>query len=855
MASISIAPIDTVINFNGVNFDKDNTPAFTGSVTGLSSYANQTVQIRDSFSVIGTASVAPNGSWSFDFGSTSGRVLSDGMHNINVRLLNNGQAVNGVTSSYKVTIDTQTTTPTAFATPAATYIDAGGVQHMITNTASPVISGRGEPGAEINIFDRNTPNPDPSVPADQQFAWIGSTTVGADGNYSYALQQFNADGSVNLGNSTALYPDGVYNIGVTSTDIAGNMKSAAPISIEVDTVASSPFVYSLDTVPSSNVDGAAAVNGVVFTNDSTPAIKGYAETGSEVTVKDAAGNVLGTATANGALVNGKSEFTFQVQNSEALSQGIHTFNFVTTDRAGNVSSPTTAVIGVDSVTQQPTLSMADTTTAGGVNYTRDNTPTLSGVAEPGATVQFTDSSGNALGSVTANANTGAYSYTVPTPMVDGAKTITATATDALGNKASTNFDVKVDTRTEAPTLTDAAAINVNGVSLDKDNTPTITGTAEAGSTVTIKDGNTPLGTTIATPDGTYSFTPQNANAMIDGVHTLTATATDVAGNVSSTVTSHVTIDTRNPGAPTATIGQDTPPVTLHGVTYGTDRTPTITGTAEAGSTVTIKDGNAILGSVTAGENGAYSFTPVDANQLAGGTHNINVTATDLAGNVSSATAKSLSVVCYMSGTRLQTQNGWALVQDLQVGDLLKTVSGDVQPVVWLGESTIDCRRQQDKKNAYPVRIAQHAFGLNLPERDLYVSPLHSLYVQGVMIPAIHLVNGLTVTQEQQETFVTYYHVELPQHNAVFAEGLPAETYLDTTPENRHFFQANNGGQKVFAMDAQFPACPQGTPVWQHIWDTQGFAPLTQSGPILEAVKASLLARAQELLQEEDLLAA
>ena len=854
MPAISIAPVNTVINFNGVNFDKDNTPAFTGSVTGLNSVANQTVQVRDSFSVIGTTSIAADGSWSFDFGGATGRTLTDGMHNINVRLLNNGQAVSGVTSSYKVTIDTQTTTPTAFATPAATYIDAGGVQHMITNTASPVISGRGEPGAVINIFDRNTPNPDSSLPADQQFAWIGDTVVGADGNYSYELQQFNADGSVNLSNSTSLFPDGVYNIGVTSTDVAGNTKSAAPISIEVDTVATSPFVYSLDTDPRSNIDGAAAVNGVVFTNDSTPAIKGYAETGSEVTLKDGAGNVLGTAMADGALVNGKSEFTFQVQNSEALSQGIHTFNFVTTDRAGNVSSPTTAVIGVDSVTQQPTLSMADTTTAGGVKYTQDNTPTLSGVAEPGATVRFTDSSGNALGSVTANANTGAYSYTVTTPMGEGAKTITATATDRLGNQATTNFDVKVDTQTAAPTLASSSALTVDGVKLDKDSTPTITGTAEAGSTVTIKDGNTTLGTTVAT-DGTYSFTPTTVQALSDGVHTLSASATDAAGNVSTTVTSNVTIDSTSPGAPSATIGLEGSTVTVGGVTYNTDRTPTISGTAEAGSTVTIKNGDATLGTVTAGSDGTYSYTLAPQNQLDGGTHNINVTATDLAGNVSSATANSLSVVCYMSGTRLQTQNGWALVQDLQVGDLLKTVSGDVQPVVWLGESTIDCRRQQDKKNAYPVRIAQHAFGLNLPERDLYVSPLHSLYVQGVMIPAIHLVNGLTVTQEQQETFVTYYHVELPQHNAVFAEGLPAETYLDTTPENRHFFQANNGDQKVFAIDAQFPACPQGTPVWQHIWDTQGFAPLTQSGPILEAVKASLLARAQELVQEEDLLAA
>jgi hypothetical protein len=78
--------------------------------------------------------------------------------------------------------------------------------------------------------------------------------------------------------------------------------------------------------------------------------------------------------------------------------------------------------------------------------------------------------------------------------------------------------------------------------------------------------------------------------------------------------------------------------------------------------------------------------------------------------------------------------------------------------------------------------------------------------------------------------------------------------LDTTPENRHFFATNNGEQNVFGMDLQFPACPQGTPVWQHIWDTQGYAPLTQSGPVLEAVKQSLLHNAQSMQEKQRLSA-
>ncbi len=947
----------TVVTFAGINFDKDNTPSFTGKLTGSANNAGQTVQIRDSLSVIGTVKTASDGSWSFDFGSASGKTLSDGAHNINVRLANN----TAVTATYKVTIDTSTSTPTAFASPASTYTDVNGATHIVTNTSYPMISGRAEPGAEVVFFNRDVVVNNPDVPPDQRFGLIGSTTADNSGNYSFELKVFQTDDEGNLilddkGNpmvdanqSTNLFPDGVYNIGVTATDPATNYAVGAPIVIEVDTVVQAPVVYSLDTAAGIS-DGAASINGVVYTNDDTPTIKGLAETGSEVTITDAAGNVLGTAMADGAVVNGKSTFTFQVDNATALGQGLHTFNFITTDRAGNVSTPTPQVIGVDSLTSVPTASIAESVVAGGVEYTSNNMPTLTGVAEAGATVTFKDQDGNALGTATAGAN-GAYSFTPATAMADGAKTITATATDALGNKASTTHSVTIDTRTSAPTVgvDSPPGLSIDGVVYDKDSTPTITGVAEAGATVTIKDGNTVLGTTVAGSDGKYSFTTPDDHPMSEGNHALSVSAKDIAGNVSETVTQNVTIDTRAPtvtetlaspavtsagvtydrdNTPTITgvteagstvtvkdgdtvlgttvAGADgkysftpaeslklsdgvhtlnvsatdlagnvstvaasqtvtidatapiqptesvavSPTLTVGTVTYDTDRTPTITGTAEAGSTVTIMDGTTTLGTTTANAQGAYSFTVADANQLSGGAHSFSVTATDLAGNTSSASnAVARNVVCYMSGTRLQTQDGWKLVEQLTVGDLLKTVSGQLQPVTWVGHSTIDCRRQDNKQHAYPVRIAQHAFGYQLPERDLFVSPLHSIYVEGVMIPAIHLVNGLTVTQEQTEGLVTYYHVELPGHDAVFAEGLPAETYLDTTPENRHFFSRNNEDQTVFEMNLQFPACPEGTPVWQHIWDTQGYAPLTQSGPIVEAVKAMLMQQAQ-LVQED-----
>jgi hypothetical protein len=237
-----------------------------------------------------------------------------------------------------------------------------------------------------------------------------------------------------------------------------------------------------------------------------------------------------------------------------------------------------------------------------------------------------------------------------------------------------------------------------------------------------------------------------------------------------------------------------------------------------------------------------SFRPADGYTAPGATDAATLGVTD-------------QVVCYSKGTHLKAQSGDVKVEDLKIGDMLLTVEGQYKPVVWIGFRTIDCRQQKNKEHAYPVRVSQHAFGYNLPARDLFLSPLHSIYASGVMIPVIHLVNGTTITQDQTETLVTYYHIELPTHDAVFAEGLPAETYLDTTPENRHFFeQGKDLESKVFEMNTQLPTWPQEIPVWQYIWDTQGYAPLTQEGPVLEAVKTSLKEHAA-LAQERQRLAA
>jgi len=197
-----------------------------------------------------------------------------------------------------------------------------------------------------------------------------------------------------------------------------------------------------------------------------------------------------------------------------------------------------------------------------------------------------------------------------------------------------------------------------------------------------------------------------------------------------------------------------------------------------------------------------------------------------------------SVVCYAKGTLIETQAGLVSVEKLKTGDLILTQSGAYEPVLWLGYRVIDCKRHPNPLEAHPIRIVRDAFGPNLPHRDLFLSPLHSIYVDGVFIPATDLVNGFSVIQEERSKIV-YYHVELPSHNVIYAEGLPAESYLDDG--NRSFFIDNSNNQ---LLDFSVPFSEQKTAE-----PSKWFATVLREGPQVELVKERLLELAAKKLQQ------
>ena len=157
-------------------------------------------------------------------------------------------------------------------------------------------------------------------------------------------------------------------------------------------------------------------------------------------------------------------------------------------------------------------------------------------------------------------------------------------------------------------------------------------------------------------------------------------------------------------------------------------------------------------------------------------------------------------VCFAAGTRILTMAGERMVETLTHGDIVVTLSGaerSTRPVKWLGRRRIDLAAHPRPETVAPIRIRRGAFADDMQHTDLLVSPDHGIFVDGKLICARQLVNGTTIWQEKGWTAVEYFHVELDAHAILFAEGLPAESYLDTG--NRGFF-ANSGDPLVLHPD-------------------------------------------------------
>ncbi len=192
----------------------------------------------------------------------------------------------------------------------------------------------------------------------------------------------------------------------------------------------------------------------------------------------------------------------------------------------------------------------------------------------------------------------------------------------------------------------------------------------------------------------------------------------------------------------------------------------------------------------------------------------------------------VAVTCFLAGTAILGPAGDVAVEDLRVGDMVMTLTGDElrpEPVRWIGRRQVDPARHPRPCDVLPVRVRRGAFGNGVPRRDLFLSPNHAVFADDVLIPVKYLIDGAGIRQMPSAARFTYFHIELDYHSVVLAEGLPCESYLETG--DRRMFE--NAGVPV-ALHADFTTLA---------WDALGYAPLVVTGPKLLAVRARLAALA------------
>jgi hypothetical protein len=156
--------------------------------------------------------------------------------------------------------------------------------------------------------------------------------------------------------------------------------------------------------------------------------------------------------------------------------------------------------------------------------------------------------------------------------------------------------------------------------------------------------------------------------------------------------------------------------------------------------------------------------------------------------------------------------------------------GAERQVVWVGHREVDCGRHPNPRSVWPVRIAPDTFAPGQPRDELFLSPDHAVFVDGVLIPVRLLVNGTTI-RSIETSHVTWYHLELEQHDVVFAEGLAVESYLDNG--DRGFF---TNGRAPIRLSPDFAA---------RTWEMAGCAPVVLTGAKLARVRAMLKQRARD----------
>ncbi|MGM0094691.1 cell wall surface anchor protein [Enterococcus sp. DIV0418] len=440
-------------------------------------------------------------------------------------------------------------------------------------------------GTESTPTTFQTPADEATVTAPTITGVTGNSTAGyevkgtADANATVEIR--NAGGAVigtgtadGTGAFTATIPAGEAGANETLTAVAKNASGTE----------STPTTFQTPADPNTPV-ATPIVETVTGSTTKGYEVKGTAEVGTTIEVRDAAGTVLGTATTG---TDGK--YTVTLDSGKVTAN--QTLSVVAKNASGTESQPATATTPAD--VTAPTVDNITGNSGSGYEIT--------GTADPNTTIEVRDPSGAVIGTGTSDAN-GDFTVTLPTGTTNPGDTLTVIGKDNAGNESQpTEVLVPADATVTAPTVTGVTGNSVAGYQ--------VTGTADPNATIEIRDAD---GNVIATgtADGTGSFAVNLPAGTANANETLTALAKDPAGNTSTPTTFQTPAD------------EVVAPPSVDKVTGNTTQGYQVTGTAELGTTIEVRatDGT-VLGTATTGPTGQYTVTLASGKATAKQTVNV-----------------------------------------------------------------------------------------------------------------------------------------------------------------------------------------------------------------------------------------
>ena len=643
-ASVTLSPALSLSGTGGLT----NQPHQTITGTTSLAYAGSLVSILEGATVLGTGLVLADGSF-----SAVVNLAGQGLHTLLASLVD---PYLGTIQSSGLAFTLDTVAPTVAITTAA------GATRFNTQD----LAGIGEAGTTVTLLEGTTA--------------LGSTLVGTDGSWSlqvtfgsaqgrHVITARDTDAAGNVGTSPALaftldtiapsvaitsaggmtnlarqiisgtgergatvqLLDGITTLGSVKIDATGAWSKTVTLSGQGEHVitaratdavgnagtALAPVTITLDTV--APVVAFTSAGGLI--NNRTQLISGTGEAGTTVVLKE------GTTTLGTAVVDKLGQWSLSA--TLGVAQGSHVVTAQDTDAVGNVGTSSPLSFTLDTIAPV----VAITSTGGLIN---NRTQLISGTGEAGTTVVVKE--GAATLGTTVVDGLGLWSVSATLAAAQGSHAVTAQDTDAAGNVGSSRA-LSFTLDTIAPAIAISSPGGATNVARQ-----TIAGTGEAGTTVLLFDGATSLGSVRVGATGTWSklvtFTTQ-------GAHAITVVDTDAAGN-SSTAGVTYTFDTI---APTPTI-DSLPSTTIQPVRL-------VTGRGEVGSTVSLFEGTALLGTGTVGTDGTWS---ISATLAGAGRHSLIAKALDAAGNTANSAAASTRLLV------ADTNGVLTLPQDIAIRD-------------------------------------------------------------------------------------------------------------------------------------------------------------------------------------------